>query len=280
MSVSNNLYYAILAMDAYNRINRGDDPQALAVLGTAIGNATLRTDDLQNLPNGYQNAGFFATAYDLNGEVVISFRGTDPTLVDLEALNDVFGGWIGAFGVSFAPQLTMAEEFLRNFSSPDVFQSASNVVLTGHSLGGGLAGYLSSLGGARAFTFDAMPFEEAAVLRWATENVGRGIVDIANISSLFDGTAIPFAAPPSGGAIQAFATKGEILEAFRLLAPAAVPGLLSLVYGPYALAIGAAADVVRGGENWTSFESHGGLRNPIDLHSQALLVSLTFAEEN
>lgn len=75
MSVSPNLYYAVLAMDSYNRQRTGDDPQALAVPGAIVGYAVLRTPDLQNLPGGYQDVGFFATAYDLNGEVEAHFVG-------------------------------------------------------------------------------------------------------------------------------------------------------------------------------------------------------------
>jgi hypothetical protein len=83
MSVSNNLYYAVLTMDSYNRsAPDGSGPRALAVPGDtgqpseviALGDATLQRTPL---PNGYQNVGFFATACDLNGEVVISYRGTD-----------------------------------------------------------------------------------------------------------------------------------------------------------------------------------------------------------
>ncbi len=77
MAVSNELYYAVLAMDAYNRVSRDDDSQALAVPGTTVGLAMLRAADVRNQPNGYQHVGFFATAYDLNGEVVIACRGTD-----------------------------------------------------------------------------------------------------------------------------------------------------------------------------------------------------------
>jgi len=71
MAISNDLFMAILAMDAYNRgYNAGInlDPTVLQ-----IGNATIRTDDL---PVGSQAASFFAQAYTWNGQTVISYRGT------------------------------------------------------------------------------------------------------------------------------------------------------------------------------------------------------------
>ena len=73
MTVSNELYYAILSMDSYNRQRVSTDPIAFVVDGTQLGNATLREGDLANLPAGYDSIGFFATAYDLNGEIVISY---------------------------------------------------------------------------------------------------------------------------------------------------------------------------------------------------------------
>ncbi|MDZ7628741.1 MAG: hypothetical protein U5J99_10115 [Parvularculaceae bacterium] len=56
MTLSPNLYYAVLAMDAYNRFQRADDPVGLAVVDSPVGNAVRRTTD--QLPDGYQNSGF------------------------------------------------------------------------------------------------------------------------------------------------------------------------------------------------------------------------------
>ena len=111
MNISNNLYYAILAMDAYNRAEKTGDPVALLLPGDSPGApAQIGIADRLNtpLPNGYGLAGFFATAYDLNGEVVISFRGTDPTTVNAELFKDIFEGWIASFGIAPSPQLAAA----------------------------------------------------------------------------------------------------------------------------------------------------------------------------
>jgi hypothetical protein len=69
MSVSNDLFLAILSLDAYNRgYNSG-----VNMNGTAIGNAQLSTG------SGItgQDVGFYAQAYNWDGTKVISYRGTD-----------------------------------------------------------------------------------------------------------------------------------------------------------------------------------------------------------
>ncbi|MDZ7627959.1 MAG: hypothetical protein U5J99_06065 [Parvularculaceae bacterium] len=133
MTVSQELYYAIFSMDAYNRFQDAEaDPVGLAVSGDVIGYAIRRTDQL---PAGYQNSGFFATAYDLNGEVVISYRGTDFGAPGAELWEDVFNGWLASTG-TYTAQLAAAELFYETVAGDDPFGGAnSNVVLTGHSLG-------------------------------------------------------------------------------------------------------------------------------------------------
>jgi Ca2+-binding RTX toxin-like protein len=276
MAVSNELYYAVLAMDAYNRVNRVSDPLAFAVPGTIVGFARLRTEALESLPSGYENAGFFATAYDLEGEVVISYRGTDFQGGIDELVADVFNGWIASFGTTPSPQLAAAELFYETVAQRDVFEGAPNVVLTGHSLGGGLAGYIGSLNGSRAVLFNHMPFEEAAVLRWLQENAARGVT---NLATLFDGSALPLVAAPDASSITGISTDDEILEFFRANLPLGTAAALSTVYGPFALGIAAAAGVLRGERGQISFDSHSN-RAALPLHSQGLLVSLMFAEEN
>ena len=71
MAISSELMYAILAMDSYNR---GYNPGIL-LSGSNIGTATIGSDEL--LPAGSQEAGFYAVAYEWNGETIISYRGTD-----------------------------------------------------------------------------------------------------------------------------------------------------------------------------------------------------------
>ena len=95
MSISNELFLAILSMDSYNRgydagISDGDanDPDGLGGAGSIIGNATVM--DVA-LPAGFETAGFYAVAYELTqavgdmaaGTVIISYRGTDAPWTEL-----------------------------------------------------------------------------------------------------------------------------------------------------------------------------------------------------
>ncbi|MEX2492945.1 MAG: hypothetical protein WD425_14415 [Nitrospirales bacterium] len=70
MSTSSELMYAILAMDAYNR---GYNPGIL-LSGSQVGTATITTDS-ETTPetsgDGHA-AGFYAVAYQWNGETIIS----------------------------------------------------------------------------------------------------------------------------------------------------------------------------------------------------------------
>lgn len=79
MSISDDLFLAILAMDSYNRgYNAGlGDPQT-GLAGTQIGNATLaqRSDTSQG--STAVAASFFAQAYTWNGQTVISYRAATP----------------------------------------------------------------------------------------------------------------------------------------------------------------------------------------------------------
>ncbi len=137
MSISPELLYAILSMDAYNR---GYEPgiAGLGGEGSLIGNATVKKDATQLLnPGEAQAAGFYAVAYDWYGDTIISYRGTDKygeiPSVDLPiARNDDYD----------EDQIHLASRFYQA-----VADSASpySMVLTGHSLGGALAGFVGSL---------------------------------------------------------------------------------------------------------------------------------------
>lgn len=138
MAISKDLFLAILAMDSYNRgynagIKSPDAAPNEGLTGSQIGFATLRTDAQPQ-------------AYTLNGETIISYRGTD--VFNPAVLNgDVWTGWTIGAGFSGASQAGLARAFHEsvinagNAGQPrTVFDPApSNIVLTGHSLGGGLA---------------------------------------------------------------------------------------------------------------------------------------------
>lgn len=73
------LLYAILAMDAYNQgYARGIEHDQ-----SKIGSATVKRREEFTSDEEYaawQAAGFYASAYEIDGAVVISYRGTDAIL--------------------------------------------------------------------------------------------------------------------------------------------------------------------------------------------------------
>ena len=162
MTINPTLFKAILSMDAYNR---GYD-RAInldAVLNTTqIGTAIITTS--RDQPDA-QAIGFYALAYqvkDENGiviDTVISYRGTDDQ--DEPTSLDQANGWLVGGGVYGEPQANMAIEFYKLVAAAGNHISA-NISLTGHSLGGGLAGYVGALYDQDAKVFDSMAFQLAA----------------------------------------------------------------------------------------------------------------------
>lgn len=154
------LFKAILSMDAYNRGygagikfgnlagNVSDDSA-----GIRIGNATI----YKNKGDAdAQAAGFYALAYQLSGgEKVIAYRGTDDKW-------DALHGWpVAAAGTPDVDQGVLAFGFYRAVAG-DMDPRLASISLTGHSLGGGLAGLVGAVYGKQGVLFDNMPFELAA----------------------------------------------------------------------------------------------------------------------
>lgn len=74
--MASNELLAVLSMDSYNR-GYGEGIVGLGGLNSQIGSATL-VDESDIAENSVGvNAGFYAAAYEVDGEIVISFRGTD-----------------------------------------------------------------------------------------------------------------------------------------------------------------------------------------------------------
>ena len=80
-----------------------------------------------------QAASFFAQAYTLNGETIISYRGTDDLAVD------TLTGYGTGSGIALSTQAEMALRFYQSVAN-STDPRLANITLTGHSLGGGLAG--------------------------------------------------------------------------------------------------------------------------------------------
>ena len=187
------LFKAILSMDVYSRgydpaidlrpvdsngdfildPNNNNEPTASDKIGTQIGNATIiRTQGGEDA----QVIGFYGAAYQIKDEnglvidTVISYRGTDTNLslpfVD-DSGSDMFNGYGVFVGYPNVPQGEMAFAFYNDLATQLNAGVAEDprdaeISLTGHSLGGGLAGLVGSVYGKSGNLYDNMTFELAA----------------------------------------------------------------------------------------------------------------------
>lgn len=134
--------------------------------------------------DAWQDAGFYAIAYHVGdgvdgierGTTVISYRGTNAPV-------DYLKGWLIGAGVT-AP-ITQADETVEFYSAVvDSLPSNTNVILTGHSLGGGLAGLASVLSGTEGYGFDHMPFGIAASVMAASSGGSDIDLDFTKFSAM------------------------------------------------------------------------------------------------
>jgi hypothetical protein len=146
--MNNVLLKAILSMDAYNRgydagIKFGNFPEKNSSIdspGTQIGLLTVY-DSKKDVDA--RNISFYGISYqlkDATGKVIdtiISYRGTDNLGVDMAAGYGVGGG------NPKEAQAQMAFDFY-NVVAGGGDPTKTNISLTGHSLGGGLAGLAAS----------------------------------------------------------------------------------------------------------------------------------------
>jgi hypothetical protein len=162
MTINNELFLAILSMDSYNR-GYGANISGLSESGK-LGNAdiVLRRDIFGDTADAvYQNwqaSGFYALSYTVtdgtisglaNGSTVISYRGTD-NLAPFQPNSDIWNGWVIGAGLPIA-QAPLTLDFYKAVTGHSAFDAGqadvNAVFLTGHSLGGGLAGYAGILSG-------------------------------------------------------------------------------------------------------------------------------------
>jgi Ca2+-binding RTX toxin-like protein len=192
--MNDDLFKAILSMDAYNRgynarinfgTNLSSDPDSSGSF--SIGNATFLNDSGKLL--GAKTAGFYAIAYNYKDETIISFRGTDSAW-DIK-------DWLGAVSEYFSIQSGLASLFYNSMTSDP---GSKNISLTGHSLGGGLAGMVGADNLKKAVLFDYMPFEPAILA-----------------SSLINPIKSAISLLYSSYNIESYSLNGEALEYFRML---------------------------------------------------------------
>ena len=157
------LNYALFAQDAYQRSETLTDALDEDFNGSKILASKKKDSD-----------GFYAIAYDTGSEIVISYRGTDGVF------KDVLNGWGGGAGLWFSDQFQLAMEFYHEVRDANPGKTIS---LTGHSLGGGLAGFVSSITGAEAHVFDNMTYKLSAKLAYFTAKIAEAISDVSNVSA-------------------------------------------------------------------------------------------------
>ncbi|MBI1301221.1 MAG: hypothetical protein GC137_06115 [Alphaproteobacteria bacterium] len=263
------LFNAILSMDAYNRgYNPGIQFGNLAsgesaTINEQIGLATITQDSrvLTDPGSGSrldQPAGFYAVAYDVGGAgSIISYRGTD------DALDPIYG-WPVSTGLPDADQGILAFGFYNwiatdmNNGNPIDPRNAS-ISLTGHSLGGGLAGLVGSVYAKSGDLFDNMPFELAA-----NNTALSGVANQSFGDLVYGGWSgwsgsnpwAPTISSSSSSALQTYSLDGEFLAWARPLQQTP-----ETVYS------------LPGNPNLSPF-----FPDALDLHSMSSLVIHTYAE--
>lgn len=252
MTISRKLFEAVLSVEAYDRGYGG----GMTVTWSSLGNAIFVKDSsvLNTIQNPHRDSdiNFYAIAYDMSGvagfntgEQVIAYRGTDDFFSDA---NNGYG--VGA-GYSQGPQARMAFEFYQNVMVNTGSPKDSNISLTGHSLGGGLAGLVAGTYGKQADVFDNMPFEAAIANLKKLTNSADVAYDPDFKEFIYGSSSAPWNQDLSR--IHTTALEGELLTPLRL---AQNTPQTTLTLGP---------DVTL---------------NPITRHSMALLTIRLFGQEH
>ena len=99
-------------------------------------------------------SGYSAGVYQRNGEIVISFTGTNEAKLEDFALANIPAG----IGIT-SPQVIQAMTLVMQVMNA---HPGATISFTGHSLGGGLASLMSVFFNLNATTFDAAPFQPTA----------------------------------------------------------------------------------------------------------------------
>lgn len=203
------LFNAILSMDAYNRGYNAAIAGLSSEEGTQIGAATITFDSTTALGDGVDSLkGFYAIAYDIQGAgTIIAYRGTDSLPLDT-----AHGYGVG-LGVPDVDQAVLAFGFYQMVAD-GVDPRLAPISVTGHSLGGGLAGLVGSVYGKEGVLFDNMPFELAA------NNTALSALLSPSFKALVYGADDPWAptiSSSSDSLLQTHALQGELLTWSRPL---------------------------------------------------------------
>jgi hypothetical protein len=124
--MNRDVFLSILALDAYNRGYDAGLAGSNAV-PAAIGNAIVDDDkgDAAAIAES-----FYAVAYEMSGEIIISYRGTDRAFSLFSPFSPAdLDDWGGGFGGETG-QAMLAAAFYRNVTEDNVY--GTQVTLTGH----------------------------------------------------------------------------------------------------------------------------------------------------
>jgi Ca2+-binding RTX toxin-like protein len=211
--MNSEVFMSLLALDAYNR---GDAP-GVNLNGSEIGRARVLAPSSFGVTAEqlalWQSSGFSATAYELGGAKIISYRGTnfDFDTSSLSALylspgaRDITQGWTVGAGFAIGTQPQLAIEFYEQVTGiPSIYDTnGGTTTLVGHSLGGGLAGFVGALGLVHTYAFDHMPFLQAAAAQATSVALARAL-DVARLQFGADLVLSSLVAPAIAGPGSAF----------------------------------------------------------------------------
>ena len=167
---------------------------------------------------------------------------------------------------------------------------------TGHSLGGGLAGYIGALSNGEAYVYDAMPFGAASITRVIKEQIEQAnwVTGPAELTAFLTTQLSRFVLMPDADKVNYISVDGEVLGGVRLAALTLGAALeigvaTALIAGHPAYALTAAANGLLAGP-WAlavSLEGSESTLDPVaktlgavDLHSPGLLALLQYAKDN
>lgn len=325
--MNRDVFLSLLALDSYNRGygrnvfangNASNENEA----GRQIGTATILNADL---PNGSEAAGFYAIAYDWNGETIISYRGTNfPKELSVSEVVDFItkdfgGGWDLFTGIGSGSHARLARDFYvsvtgYDFVGSDTDPIATGTTLTGHSLGGGLAGYVASRTYANADVFDPVPFgaqahanaiSEAFFATLAEFNLTDAdfadwvtLAGVEILTQFMPGTetlgqvfADRFAEnisdrTPYFGHVVGYSLEGEVAASIEIIQSAIGAALTTTPFPlnvlgleQIAMAAANAASGDRSGIITVDNRDTGGLLDTVSLHSMSWLTMMLFGEK-